>query len=306
MKLADITLTQWAILDAVITEGGYLKAARKMNKSHSSLHHAVNKLQQQLGVPLLEIHGKQPVLTKIGEVIHRRARQLLQDATDIEKLAIQMGDGWESEITIAVENIFPKSVLHPILKEFSNGNHVSRLKILDVVLTGAVQTIERAEADLVISPIVPRGYLGTPLLTTALYPFAHCDHPLNQSAHPASERDLANTLQIVIKDTATPTSTSTAVSDSPLVWLKSEKRWTVSDFYHAREILKTGQGFCWGPHHLFWEEIDAGQIKAIPTTGDLTRIVTLYLVEPKPETTGPGATLLAKLIREQAVTGLPL
>ncbi len=295
MKLADVTLAQWAILDAVIQEGGYLKAAQKLHKSHSSLHHAVAKLQLQLGVQLIETKGKKISATEIGEVIHRRSKQLLQDAADIEKLARRMNEGWESEITLAVENIFPKSVLHPILHEFSNRNHTSRLRILDVVLLGAVQTIEQASADLVISPIVPSGHLGTPLLSVTLYPFAHVDHPLNQMENLPTERDLTNALQIVIKDTA---NNSNEDHKNPLGWLKAEKRWTVSDFYHAREILKTGQGFCWAPTHFLAEDIKNGILKAISTEGDLARIAPLYLVNPKPETSGPGVNLLAKMIRE--------
>jgi len=300
MQISKITLSQWTIFNAVIREGGYLKAAEKLNRSHSSLHHAVNKLQQQLGVTLLEIHGKQPVLTPTGQVVHRRARQLLKDAADLEMLARQLNQGWESEISIAVENIFPKSILHPILKKFNSGNHTSRLKILDVVLGGAVEAIENATADLVITPILPQGHLGTQLITLELRAYAHKDHPLNQQLQPVTQKELANTLQIVIKDTAAKE------VQTPFGWLRAENRWTVSDFYHAREILKTGQGFCWGPAHLFTREIEDGLIKEIKTVGDLSRAVALYLVEPKPETTGPGASLLAQLIREEAVTASPL
>jgi DNA-binding transcriptional LysR family regulator len=296
MHISKITLSQWTMFDAVIREGGYLKAAAKLNRSHSSLHHAVNKLQQQLGVTLLEVHGKQPVLTATGQVVHRRAQQLLKDVADLETLARQLNQGWESEITIAVENIFPKSLLHPVLKKFNAANLNSRLKILDVVLGGAVEAIENATANLVITPILPQGYLGTQLITLELRPYAHRNHILNQQPDPVSQKELANTLQIVIKDTATNE------TKTPFGWLRAEKRWTVSDFYHALEILKIGDGFCWAPAHLFAREIETGEIKAIPTEGNLSRAATLYLVEPKPDARGPGVSLLADLIREEAVT----
>ncbi|WP_025899418.1 LysR family transcriptional regulator [Sneathiella glossodoripedis] len=296
--IGRISLSQWAIFDAVIEHGGYYKAAKALNRSHSSLHHAVAKIQQQLGVDLLVIDGKTPVLTKIGEVIHRRAKRLLQESLEIEELAVKLSRGWESEITVAVENIFPKSLLQPALKHFHKTNHITRLRILDVVLSGAMEMIETAEADIVITPIVPSGFIGTPLLTVTLLPFAHKDHPLNKMAQPATQRDLIEHLQIVIKDTGT------VARKMPTGWLRAEKRWTVSDFYHAREILLSGDGFCWMPEHFLKTSCPDHQIKQIQTEGELARAATLYLVTSKGENAGPGVELLARLIREEARRGL--
>jgi DNA-binding transcriptional LysR family regulator len=47
------TFEQWRIFQAVDC-GGYAQAAEALNKSQSSLNHAVAKLQQSLGVALLE------------------------------------------------------------------------------------------------------------------------------------------------------------------------------------------------------------------------------------------------------------
>ncbi len=232
------TLGQWAIFNAVVDHGGYLKAAEKMNRSHSSVHHAVNKLQTQLGIQLLEIDGKTPRLTAVGEVMFRRSQQLLSDATELENLASHLGEGWEPEVILAVENIFPNKLLNPILDVFYQSNSVTRLKIETVVLNGAVETIRNGSADLVISPIVPSGYLGTPLTQIQLYPVAHKSHPLVQRDNPVNQRDLIAQLQIVISDTA-------RAPDGPVLgWLKAEQRWTVSDFHHAKDILKSGKGFC--------------------------------------------------------------
>ena len=49
------TLEQWRIFQAVVEFGGYAQAAERLNKSQSSLNHAVAKLQQTLGVALLEV-----------------------------------------------------------------------------------------------------------------------------------------------------------------------------------------------------------------------------------------------------------
>ena len=62
------TFEQWRIFQAVVDEGGYAQAAEKLNKSQSSLNHAVAKLQQSLGVALLEVQGRKAYLTAEGQV----------------------------------------------------------------------------------------------------------------------------------------------------------------------------------------------------------------------------------------------
>ena len=62
------TLEQWRIFQAVVEQGGYAQAAEKLNKSQSSLNHAIAKLQQTLGVALLEVRGRKAYLTDAGDM----------------------------------------------------------------------------------------------------------------------------------------------------------------------------------------------------------------------------------------------
>ena len=127
--MLNTTLTQWQIFNAVIDHGGYLQAAEKLNRSHSSLHHAVQKLQDQLGVKLLTVTGKQVRLTPVGEVMRRRSQRLIKDAEELEQLARTAREGWETEITAAVEGIYPPSLLSEVLASFHDQGraHASRL-----------------------------------------------------------------------------------------------------------------------------------------------------------------------------------
>ncbi|GBL03257.1 LysR family transcriptional regulator [Glaciecola sp. KUL10] len=102
------TLEQWRILQAVVDYGGYAHAAEKLNKSQSSLNHAVAKLQSMLGVQLLEVIGRKAVLTEAGEVMLRRSRYLTQDVENLESLAININQDWEPEITLVVDLAYPK------------------------------------------------------------------------------------------------------------------------------------------------------------------------------------------------------
>ena len=70
------TLEQWRMLKAVVDHGGFAQAAQAVHKSQSTINHAVHKLQDQLGLKLLEVQGRKAQLTRAGELMLRRAEQL--------------------------------------------------------------------------------------------------------------------------------------------------------------------------------------------------------------------------------------
>src|SRR5690242_13326885 len=102
-----VTLEQWQALVAVVDAGGYAQASELLHKSQSSVTYAVQKLQSQLGVKAFEITGRKAKLTPTGELLYRRARVLLDEAAAAEKAAKSLSAGWEAEIRLAVEVLFP-------------------------------------------------------------------------------------------------------------------------------------------------------------------------------------------------------
>jgi DNA-binding transcriptional LysR family regulator len=283
------TMEQWRILQAVVDAGGYAQAADLLNKSQSSLNHAVAKLQYQLGVELLEVKGRKAFLTPAGEVMLRRSRLLTQQIEDLELLASNINVGWEPEIRIAVELVYPKQILYRALAKFHPLSRGSRIQIIDTVITGSTEMILEHKADLVIaaSPSVPRGYIGEPLSVTQMFPVVGKNHSLAQQSS-LDLNELSQHLQIVIRDTAS--------KPKDVGWLRAEQRWTVNNFFEAIDILKNGIGFCWLPEFLICDLIKDGTLKRLPITQSSARAVPLALVTPKEETLGPGSRQLRELL----------
>ena len=88
---------------AVVDAGSYAKAAEVLHKSQSSLTYAVQKLESLLGVKAFVIQGRKSVLTPTGQLLYRRARALLNDASGLEQAARTLSAGWEAEIFLAVK-----------------------------------------------------------------------------------------------------------------------------------------------------------------------------------------------------------
>lgn len=279
------TLEQWRILQAVVDHGGYAQAGAALHRSPSSLNHAVHKLQEQLGVILLAVSGRRAQLTPEGEVMLRRSRQLTENALQLETLAENLQLGWEPELTLAVEPLFPRGCLYRALEAFYPDSRGTRVRIRETVLTGTAEAIIEGSVDLAIAGLPPQGYLGESLGSVRLLPVAHRDHPLNRPGL-RSAQELAGELQLVIRDSGRQPKDHQG-------WLKAEQRWTLESFDAALALLKTGLGFCWLPEHLL---ADAPHLRPIALSEGRDRQVPLHLVVPRPDRLGPcGRELLMQL-----------
>ena len=292
------TLEQWRILQAVVDHGGYAQAAEALNKSQSSLNHAVAKMQMMLDVELLEVKGRRAVLTDAGEVMLRRSRDLTQTVESLEQLAVNINQDWEPEITLAVDLAFPRELLIPVLEKFLPDCRGSRIRMIDTVLTGSYDAIVSKQADLVIHVEIPKGFLGEPLTSIKFILVCHPDHALAHEVQPISPQTLAQHTQIVIADTSNK-------PEEKQGWLKSENRWTVSQFDTAIDLMMRNIGFCWIPEHKVQSHISNGDLKQITVEGSQFRLMTAYLICPQSDKKGPGVSLLESLILQHRDDVLP-
>ncbi|MCK8047108.1 LysR family transcriptional regulator [Shewanella sp. 1CM18E] len=291
MDRAKSTLEQWRILQAVVDFGGYSQAAEKLNKSQSSLNHAVAKLQLQLGVQLLEVKGRKAYLTECGEVLLRRSRHITQSVNELEMLANNLETGWEPTLTIAREIIYPMEHLVDALSEFLPQSRGTRVTIVDTVITGTAELINQQSVDLAIcGGPPPKGHIAEPLLDIDFALVCHPEHPLAQIGIIDDDQTLAQHLQIVIKDTALTPNTD-------LGWLKAEQRWTVSNFHEAITILKKGMGFCWVPQNLVDKDLELQRLTKLQLQGSSKRRANLSLVIPNRDKQGPASELLEAIIK---------
>ncbi|MFM2479999.1 LysR family transcriptional regulator [Celerinatantimonas sp. YJH-8] len=291
MYRARTTIEQWRIFQAVVKFGGYAQAAHALNKSQSSLNHAVTKLQMQLGVPLLEVKGRKAVLTKIGEVMLRRSQLLTQQVEDLELLADSLEQGWEPTLTIAIEHIQSKVLIYQALKQFLPQSRGTRVTLIDTVLSATQEAIIEENADLVITADLPQGILGKPLSQIKMLLVAHREHALARQMNITFD-DLIQHLQLVIRDNGKQPNANHG-------WLRAEQRWTVSSFHEAIKLLEQNLGFAWIPEHLIKNQLNEGILINLKVKGGATRQITTYLVVPNAQHQGPAAACLEQLILQQ-------
>jgi DNA-binding transcriptional LysR family regulator len=298
MKAPHITLEQWRSLIVVVDAGGYAQAAEILNKSQSAVTYAVQKIESQLGVKAFEIQGRKAILTPTGRMLYRRALALVEEAGDLEQAAHRLSAGWEAEIRVAAEILFPSRLLLACLDRFGRESPRTRVELIESVLGGTADALIEGEADLVISPEQTPGFLGELLMRIQLVAVAHADHPLHRQGRGLTHRDLRAYRHVVVRD-------SGSKRDRRAVSVEVDRRWTVSQVATSIQAVSMGFGFAWLPEAHIREELRAGLLKPLPLREGGTREVPLYLIFANPDFAGPGVNRLAEIIRESVESGSP-
>src|SRR5918996_849916 len=120
MASPKISIDQWLTLVSVVESGSYAKAAEQLHKSQSTLTYGIQKLEELLAVKVFEIRGRRAVLTPTGELLYRRGKALVDEAARLEHTAGELAQGWEPEIRLAVEIVFPTWLLLQCLGRFGD------------------------------------------------------------------------------------------------------------------------------------------------------------------------------------------
>jgi DNA-binding transcriptional LysR family regulator len=291
-----ISLEQWRTFVAVVDAGGYARAAEMLHKSQSSVTYAVQKLEAQLGVEVLVVVGRKARLTPSGEMLYRRARVLLDDAGGIERAARKSSAGWESEIWLAVEILFPAWLLLASLDRFGRESPQTRIELLETVLDGTPEALRSGRADLAISPRIPPNFNGEALMPVRFVPVAHPDHPLHALGREVTLRDLRRHRHIVVRDTGSHRDARTGT-------VEVTQRWTVTHMATSIGAVCRGHGFAWFPEDKIRSELAEGTLKVLPLRGGRERILQLYLIFADRDAAGPGTLRLADIIREDVAVG---
>lgn len=290
MEQPKVSLEQWRCLVAVVEAGGYAQAAATLHKSQSAITYGVQKLEALLRVQALTIVGRKAILTPSGQVLYRRAKALLEEAGALEGAAGNLAAGWESELRLAVEIVFPTWMLLQCFARFGDEQPQTRIELYESVLSGTEETLLQRNVDLAICSRVPQGFAGDPLMRLRFVAMAHPEHPLHRLGRELTLNDLRQHRHLIIRDTGSQRRSGS--------WLGAEQSWTVSHKATSIHAAAMGLGFAWFPEDTVRGELERQELKPLPLREGAERWGELYLVFADRDYAGPGALRLAQLIRE--------
>jgi DNA-binding transcriptional LysR family regulator len=289
---ASVSLEQWRAFAAVVDCGGYARAAEALGRRQSTVSHSIQRLEERLGTRVLRIQGRKAVLTEIGAVALRRARILLNESAQLERVAHTLAAGIEAEIRLAVDTIFPNQLLLPAICAFTEAYPDTRVEIIETVISGVRELLHKGTVQLAITPRVPQGWIGERLINLEMRCVAHPDHPLHRLGRPINQDDLRQHRQLVVRESGEPRSFESN-------WLGAEQRLTVSTMGTRIQALCAGLGFAWCPLLKITTELQAGVLKPLPLEDGGSRVAILYLLLADTDGAGPAIRSMAGIIKTQ-------
>ncbi|MES2393783.1 MAG: LysR family transcriptional regulator [Acidobacteriota bacterium] len=267
----NTTLDAWEILQAIVQLGGFAPAARKLNRSQSTISYAVGRLQEQLGVQLFEIQGRKAQLTEIGRGLLADAEPHLAGFHELEQRARLIASGGASEIRLSVDSVYPDDRLFGALAAFSRKFPHVKPKLRQGTFLSADSEFSLHNAQLCVTGLISRELLVKPILVIGMMAVVRKDHPLLGIRRRISRSDLMQHTLVTIESAASGT-----LKQQPR--LPAQPVLSVSTVESAVAAVRSGLCFGWLPKYRIQEELERGDFLPVPLPAGQTREVRLNLV----------------------------
>jgi DNA-binding transcriptional LysR family regulator len=281
--LDPITLDQLRILVAVVDEGSFSAAARKLKRVQSAVSTAMANLEHQLAIPVWDRTQRAATLTDAGKAVLASARRVLGEVDALRKLAAGMTVGLEPTVSLCLDAVFPTTALVEMCRGFAKEFPGVELRVDVQALSVVTQRVVAGTATIgVASSIATAPSLERRALAPIrMVPVVAARHPLATKRRKLSAAELDEHVQIVLSERA-----DAGVADQAVL---SSRTWRVHDLHTKRELLRAGLG--WGnlPVHLVRRDLDANRLVKIrpEAWADDEHTIHLAIVYRRDTTLGP-------------------
>ncbi|WP_201740613.1 LysR family transcriptional regulator [Paracoccus aeridis] len=249
------TIEQLRVFLAVVDEGGFGAAARKLGRATSVVSYALANLESELGMTLFDREGsRKPRLTAKGKALLSEVRRIDDDMDRLRARVAGLTRGIEPSVSLALDVMVPMSAAAELLRDFAAAWPTVPMQLHVEALGGGVARLLSGRADLAVAGPMANGTEGTDnrhLGAITLVPVCAPAHPL--AARTLRPGDVREHLQLVLTDRS-------ALTEGREFSVLSPRTWRIADL-SAKHALLT-QGIGWGnmPLHMVQDDLDAGRL----------------------------------------------
>jgi DNA-binding transcriptional LysR family regulator len=253
MLAMPATLEQARALDALARHGTFARAAAALGKRHTAVLYAIEKLEAQTSLVLLDRAGYRTRLTSAGERVLVHARRMLAAERELEAACAEIKTGWEPELRLVFDGIFPAGPILEVVLAIAEAGANTRVDVSSAFLGGVERAFIEAEADLMVSVLPPA---STDLRVVRLAPIrarlvAHRDHPLARAKRLLEPHELAAHVLLTVRGSDPRLHLSTRGIEPPIAV-------RLADFHAKKAGILAKMGFGWMPEHLVDAELEKG------------------------------------------------
>ncbi len=275
MTQQALTLDALRVIETIARRGSFAAAAAELHRVTSAVSYTVQKLEEDLDIAIFDRSGHRAKLTAAGKLLVEHGRDLLAASTQLVEDARTVAGGWEPQIAIAIDQVYPEQLLLPLLTRFYAMQNTqtanTNVRVLAEVLTGPWDALESGRADIAIGSAqiaLPKVFRKRKLGGVSFIYVAAPTHPVFEID--PKTIDVETYRAIAIADTARqrPAHSVRLGRQQPTL--------TVSSFAAKIAALEAGLGIGTVPAALAREALTRGSLQRIPIAVEFDR-AELYL-----------------------------
>ncbi|MCH7423417.1 MULTISPECIES: LysR family transcriptional regulator [Shewanella] len=289
-----IDIDAFNVLQVLVEEGSFAKAAERLHKAQSAVSYQVKKLEEYLGVQLFSRDQYRAELTSEGRVILAEGQRLLQHLANIEHLASRFSEGWEPKLELVIDGALPMEPIMTALKRMAEHQIPTKIQLNMEFLGGVQHRFERDNADLMLVKDYRTGpyYHPQPLPAITSVLVTSASHPL-ALLKKISLPELQQHVELTIEDS----SPNKTYRDE--LQFGGDKVFYLSGFIMKKNALLKGLGFGWLPDFLVQEELLSGELVEVDFVGGSRYTFIPQLVSTLERPLGRAGKLFTELILEE-------
>jgi DNA-binding transcriptional LysR family regulator len=162
-------VNQLRVIDAVARTGSITAAAEELHYAQASVSHHLARLQEHVGVALTGRRGRGIVLTPEGELLARRAREILRSLDETEADVTALSRQLRSRLRIAAFQSALVELVPPALKRLQATHQDIALELRESHPDDALQLLRQNEVDVALMHRPDDGPIGDGYTAVKLY-----------------------------------------------------------------------------------------------------------------------------------------
>lgn len=252
----SMSLDALRVLDAIARRGSFAAAAQELDRAPSAISYSIQKLEEDTGALLFDRSGRKARLTAAGELLLNGGRQLLNHADNLGRQARALETGWENQVTVALDVIFPPARLWPLVQRFDGVAPTTTLRIISEAMGGGWEALVEGRAMICIGGPPDSTPPGVRVQEMGLAQFIYVaspDHPAARMG-PLDSHRLSRFRAVAVADTSR-THPARSIRLTHL-----QPALTVSDFHSKASALEAGLGIGTLPRGLAQPLLHSGRL----------------------------------------------
>jgi len=284
MRPGTPSIEQIRTVLAVVEEGSFAAAGRRLRRATSVVSYAIANIEAQLGVRLFAREGtRKPRLTAEGAAVVEELRRIEAALAGLGARVTALNAGLEPRVALVVDVMYPSARLAAALRDFAARFPAVSLALRVEALGAVADLVLRDEAALGVAgplaaeqPGVERQWLGQ----VELIPVAAPDHPLVRGGA------VGDQVQLVLSDRS-------SLSAGKEFSVISPRTWRLGDLGAKHELLRQSLG--WGnmPRWMVHQDLADGRLLQLTLPEAPGGEYPLFAIHRTDRHLGPAARWLA-------------